>query len=217
MNVGVIIPTRGDRKQFLDYAYKQISRQIRKPDSIILVNDPPKNKNKDITYRYKIGVKRAVDRGCDIMFFWEDDDWYSNDYIDWMLKRWVEHGKPNIFGINETYYYHIGAGKCLYMKHEGRASMFCTIVTPEANRFRWPPDHYPFVDMKIWKNMAGKSIPFGNKIRAVGIKHGIGMVGGGGHNRNFKWSNHNALQWFNETVDERSRLFYDRIRRENRL
>lgn len=213
MKVGLIIPTRGDRTQFLQFAYKQIDKQFRKPDEIILVNDPPLSNKKDITYRYKLGIERAVAKGCDVMLFWEDDDWYHRDYIRWMVDRWEYYGKPPVFGIDETYYYHIGVDKYLYMKHHKRASAFCTLVTPHVlNTFIWPDFTYPFVDMKLWRfYKEAVAIPFGNTIRAVGIKHGIGMTGGGGHRKNFKWSNHQGKQWFIDTIDKESYDFYKKI------
>lgn len=210
MKVGLIIPTRGDRKEFMKFCMKQIERQTRKPDEIILVNDAPKNNHKDITWRYKTGIDRATKKGCDVAFFWEDDDWYAPDYIEWMLKKWGENGKPEIFGINETYYYHIGVGKHLWMDHKGRASAFCTLLRLPVRNMKWPPDHYPFLDMKIWAQLPGKAIRFGDKVRAVGVKHGLGITGGGGHNPNFRWSNQQALPWFKGIVKE-DFAFYKKI------
>jgi len=213
MKVGLIIPTRGDRPDFLNFAYKQISKQYRKPDEIILVNDPPLSNKKDITYRYKIGIERAVKKGCDVMLFWEDDDWYHPDYIRWMIDRWEYYKKPTLFGIDETYYYHIGIDKYLYMKHPQRASAFCTLVTPNIlNDFIWPDFTYPFVDLKMWRSINDKvAIPFGSIIRAIGIKHGIGLTGGGGHRTNFKWSHHQGHDWFVKNIDQEAHDFYKKI------
>lgn len=215
MKIGIIIPTRGDRTLFLDFAKKQIAKQLRKPNEIIIVDDPPLNNKKDITYRYKLGIERAVAKGCDVMLFWEDDDWYHPDYIRWMIDEWEKKGKPKLFGIDETYYYHIGVDKYLYMKHHTRASAFCTLVTPEIlTSFTWPDFTYPFVDLKLWRFFQHKgavAVPFGKIIRAIGIKHGIGLTGGGGHRKNFKWSNHSGLQWFKDNVDKDAYEFYKKI------
>lgn len=203
MKIAVIVPTRGDRKKFLDFCIKRINEQTLKPDNIIIVDDKPTSNNKDITWRYKIGIQRATSLGCDVALFWEDDDWYAKDYLEWIVNEWKKNNMPNIFGINETYYYHIKVNKHLWMDHPGRASAFCTLLKlPISKNIKWPADNYPFLDMKIWKEINGKSIRFGNKIRAIGIKHGIGLTGGGGHNVNFKWSNHQAMKWFKDIVKE---------------
>lgn len=203
MKIGIIIPTRGDRPTFLNFCLKRISEQTIKPDHIIIVDDKPLNNLKDITWRYKLGIKRATELGCSVAFFWEDDDWYSKDYLEWMLSKWKENGSPSIFGINETYYYHIKIGKHLWMDHQGRASAFCTLIKlPLESNFNWPADSFPFLDMKIWQQIKGKAIRFGKDVKAIGIKHGIGLTGGGGHNINFKWSNHDAKKWFKDIVKE---------------
>jgi len=212
MKIGLVIPTRGDRPQFLRYAYYQIDKQILKPDEIILVNDKPITTEKDITWRYRIGCKRALDKGCDVILWWEDDDWYHPNYINWMVNSWVENNKPSIFGINETYYYHIKINKYIHMKHNGRASAFCTLVTRDILDFKWPDDKYPFTDLKIWASIKGISIPFEDKILAIGIKHGIGMTGGSGHNVNsMKWDKTNARFWFEKHIDKDSLAFYDSL------
>jgi hypothetical protein len=213
MKIGLVIPTRGDRPKFLKFAYHQIDKQIMKPDEIILVNDDPITDEKDITWRYKIGCKRAIDKGCDVILWWEDDDWYHPNYINWMVNKWEENNKPAIFGINETYYYHIKINKYHYMKHVGRASAFCTLVTPIVSDFRWPDDKYPFTDLKIWASVKNSlSISFDDTILAVGIKHGMGMTGGSGHNvKGFRWININGRPWFEKHIDRESILFYDSL------
>ena len=107
MKTCVLIPTRGDRTKFLNYAKKQLEKQTFQPDEIIIVNDTPKSSDKDITWRYKIGIQRAKEKNCNLIFFWEDDDWYANDYLEWMFNNWKARKFPVIFGVNETYYYHI--------------------------------------------------------------------------------------------------------------
>ena len=212
MKIGAIIPTRGDRKIFLDYAVKQIKQQTKTVDEIIIVNDAPLSPRKDITWRYKIGFKRAIEKGCNLMFFWEDDDWYDPTYVQWMYDSWVSSNRPMLFGIGETYYYHIGIDKCHHMDHPGRASAFCTAVTPDIARFMWPRDDEPFLDLKLWRAFRGTSVKFKNKVVAVGIKHGIGLTGGGGHEKNFRFYNGpDSSKWFTETVDENSRQFYKNI------
>ena len=210
--LAVVIPTRGNRERFLDFSLKRLNEQTLKPDEIIIVNDKPRSNNKDIAWRYKVGLQRAKEKKCNAVIFWEDDDWYSIDYIEWLYKKWIEYNSPFLFGIDETYYYHIRVNKYNYMKHPQRSSAFCMIVNPsEVLKCNWPKDDYPFLDLHLWRNHKGTAISFGDRVRAIGIKHGIGMVGGGGHNINFKWTNHKAYDWFINIIDKESLNFYNSI------
>lgn len=210
--IAVLIPTRGNRENFLEFSMKRLKLQSLQPDEIILVNDPPVNNKIDVTWRYRLGLERASNLNCDLVFFWEDDDWYSSDYLSWMYTNWETNGRPAMFGIDETYYHHIKIHKNKYMKHHNRSSAFCMAVTTKILQYKWPSNDYPYFDLHMWKNYKGVAIPFGDRIRAIGIKHGIGMVGGGGHNVNFKWTNNNALKWFINIIDEESLNFYNSIK-----
>jgi hypothetical protein len=177
--VAVVIPTRGDRPQFLDFAYQQILLQTKQPDIIEIMDYPPKSDDKDITQRYRAGVLQAVAKGADCIIFWEDDDYYQLDYIEYMVKQWELKGKPLIFGIEYTYYYHLRFG-LHYKHHPGRASMFCTMVSKDAINQQWPHDNVAFTDLYIWGAWRGVTIK-PERTMAIGIKHGIGMSGGKGH------------------------------------
>ena len=48
-----------------------------------------------------------------------------------------------------------------------------------------------------------------NKPFSIGIKHGMGMTGGGGHSRSFKlWENGLFEDWFKKATGEDYDLFY---------
>ena len=210
MKIAVIIPTRGDRPKFLKQCHKLIARQTRKPDEIIVVDYAPKGGMKDITQRYKKGIEIATKRGCAAAIFWEDDDWYHPTYIEWLLNAWSKHNHPPVFGVSETYYYHICATSRLYMGHTGRTSAFCTLVKLPY-KHSWPADYYAFLDMHFYKKGLVTTIKFPkNKILAIGIKHGVGYTGGGGHNARFKWDmiGKEARQWFTQHMDGELK-FYD--------
>ncbi len=209
--VGALIPTRGDRPRLLEHCLAQLRSQTRPPDEIILVDDPPRSHHKDITWRYRLGVERARAKGVDAIMICEDDDWYHPEYLEWLLEGWQRHGRPPIFGVAETWYYHLAIGKRKHLSHPGRASGFCTLISGALESIRWPADHHPFVDLHLWRHIPGKAVPFGDKIRAIGIKHGIGMTGGIAHRRNFGWERVDGRPWFSRTVDPRSRQFYSEI------
>jgi len=212
MNIALIIPTRGERPQFLKQCHKLISRQTLKPKEIIVVDYPPKGGMKDITQRYRKGVVTATQRGCDCAIFWEDDDWYHPTYLEWLVNAWKKAKQPQIFGVGETYYYHIGATARLHMPHPGRTSAFCTLVSLPY-KGSWPADTYAYVDMHFHKTGLVKTVPFPkDKVLAIGIKHGCGLTGGGGHSARFRWDmiNDKARQWFLKHMDEEIK-FYDKI------
>lgn len=183
MKVGVLIPTRGDRPQFVAFAKAQLSRQTRKPDEVLFFDEPPKSNVPDITYRYRKGCEVLKERGCDFIIFWEDDDYYKPQYIERMLSMF----RPgdDIVGGNSTIYYNIFTRKWVSLHHPGRASMMHTAIRTKAlDKLVWPADDYKWVDIHLWGRLKGNAF---NSLenQCVGIKHGMGMCGGGGHVRDW--------------------------------
>ena len=206
MKIALLIPTR-DRPQFLEHALYLISKQTQKPDIIEVVNDKPLSNQKDITYRYRLGCERLVSKGADVILFWEDDDFYSNTYIQSMLQSWSACAQPQIFGINYTIYYHLKIRKWLRQNHEGRASAMNTLVTKSIVNFSWPDDSESFLDLILWKEMKGRAVD--STIKSIGIKHGLGLCGGGGHHRTMWYKNEDPqMKWLASHVDKKSLDFY---------
>lgn len=207
MNIGVLIPTRGDRPKQLEHALSQISKQTMQPTHIEIVRDAPLSPQKDITWRYKLGCQRLFAKGMDVVLFIEDDDYYSPDYIRMMVEAWESHNKPDIFGIGETYYYHLGSRRWLHMKHPDRASAMSTMVTRKVLDVKWPGDHEPFLDIQLWRNTPNKkTVLFGGNIISLGIKgYGEGSLFGGiGHNKDWNLYRNSDLNldWLNKAVGE---------------
>ena len=211
MKIAAIIPTRGDRPEFLNFAMFQLSRQSLQPDFIEVVNDPPTDHNKDITKRYRLGTERAFTKGADVAFLIEDDDFYDKEYIKEMSSSWESFGRPSIFGIGETYYYHLSVKTLFHTKHPERASAFCTMVDRTILNMRWPADKEPFTDVHMWRNMKGKTwIP--PRILALGIKHSLGKTGGIGHDKNWMMRHRKVDEnWLKQVVDEEAFQFYKKI------
>lgn len=221
MKVGVLIPSRGDRTIFLNHAKWLINQQTRIPDEIMIVDYPPKSNECDITPRYRYGCQELFKKKCDIVIFWEDDDWYSNEYIEFMLNSWINAKTPKIFGIGYTYYYHILVNKYRKFTHPHKSSACCSMVTDEILKLSFPNDNDPFLDSAMWKQLS----PFPHnplctispeKIYHIGIKHGLGLTGGVkhhnklGYNRNFiDDSNLNLLR---NNIDDKSLQFYNSLK-----
>lgn len=211
MKFALIIPTRGDRPDFITQCKKLIKNQSLQPTDVIWMNYKPESNSKDITQRYKRGVEIATKRRYDFVVFWEDDDWYHPDYLKWLISEWKKANYPNTFGVGETYYYHHGIKGKIHYDHPGRTSAFCTLVKLPVS-FSWPADSYAFLDMHIYKKSPPITVKFPkDKIYAIGIKHGIGLSGGGGHRKTHGYIiNENNAQWFYSHIGN-DREFYDNL------
>tara|TARA_R110001599_G_scaffold51581_1_gene144792 strand:- start:1598 stop:2380 length:783 start_codon:yes stop_codon:yes gene_type:complete len=208
-NFCLIIPTRGDRPKFIQQCKRLIARQTLKPNGIIWMDYVPESGAKDITQRYKRGVEQATKEGYQFVVFWEDDDWYHPGYLEWLIKGWKAQGMPNFFGVGETYYYHLGLESHIHMKHPGRTSMFCTLAKLPW-RIKWPKDTQPFLDMHIHRSTKVATMNFPpERIYAIGIKHGIGLAGGGGHYSRMSYQP-DKKAWFNKWLGSDTE-FYNKI------
>lgn len=185
MNVAVVTPHHdAKRSMFLDRLKLYMARQTRQPDQWIIVDDVVPFKP-DLTYRVKLGCQRAVANGADLILIMEDDDWYAPDYIEFMVNGWQRMGKPELFGIGYTLYCNIMHDLVWFSPHQGRASLMSTMVTAKAiSNYVWPKDNEIWLDIDLWKKLKGKTVE-PTKYYSVGIKHGIGLCGGVGHNKAF--------------------------------
>lgn len=184
MNIGIIIPDRGDRPRFMDNCMRMLGSQTLKPLYIAYENYPPASNKCDITPRYRTGYANCMrfsrqERPLDVIALWENDDYYAPEYLETMAEHWLMEGKPDIFGTNYTIYYHIKLRKYYRMDHHTRASAMNTLLKPGLN-IAWPVDHEPFTDLWLWRQLKGITINPGKHI-SIGIKHGVGLTGGKSH------------------------------------
>lgn len=191
MRIAVIIPDRGDRPQFLNQCLKMMDAQTLKPATIILQNYKAESDKPDITQRYRRGYERVSELninhpGCeyDLIFFVENDDYYTKYYIEDMVTQWKLAGKPDLFGTGYTIYYHIGLRKYFTFNHPTRASMMSTCIKPNLE-INWPVDNESFTDMHLWTQekcfKGSKKVWAPNTHLSIGIKHGVGLCGGRQH------------------------------------
>ena len=171
MKVNVIIPTRGDRPQFVDQALKLIGRQTVEPDEVRIIES-----DAGITRNYREGYSMFK---TGIVVAWEDDDFYPKDYIETMVKNWDD--KYDLLGINKTIYYHLKVKRYRVIPHPAHSSMMSTVIKAGL-KIDWPKDSEPFLDMILWAKMNGKLM---HDVKALGIKHGMGLTVGAGHNTLF--------------------------------
>lgn len=209
MKIGVIIPDRNDRPKFTENCFRMMEKQTVKIDIIEHVNYIPKNDDCDITPRYRYGYDALRNKGLDIIALIENDDWYSPDYLEIMINKWVELGKPDIIGTNSTIYYHLGLHKYFTMYHDLRASAMNTLLKPDLD-FPWCIDIEPYTDMHLWKTLQGYAIK-PHKLISIGMKHGIGKCGGRSHVDGLRRFVNEGLSLLQENLDKESYEFYTSI------
>jgi len=142
----------------------------------MVMNTPPIGADVDITLRYRMGYDAFRNKGMDVIFLIENDDWYAPDYIEQMYKAWELHNKPDILGQQSTLYYHLNLRRYFYFHHMDRSSAMNSMLKPDLN-FEWCKDNDPYTDMHLWTTLKGVTwAP--PRIICIGMKHGIGKCGG---------------------------------------
>lgn len=205
MKIGVIIPHRNNRPHFIKNCFRMIDAQTVQPDVIELVNDAPISDKKDITWRYRTGYDRLRNKGIDVVFLIEDDDWYHPRYIEVMMNLWIANGCPEILGHSYTIYYHMYLKKHFIFNHDDRSSAMNSMIKADLD-FEWCDDSEPYTDLHLWKTLNGKIVDPGHII-CMGMKHGIGMSGGQNHLcKLHRYKNNIDIK---SIMDPDSFLFYD--------
>lgn len=181
MKTAIIIPDRGDRPQFLDNCLRMMREQTTPPTHIEIVADPSLSESKDITWRYRTGYERLRGKGFDCILFIENDDWYAPNYVEYMVKKWTEHGQPDLLGTAYTIYYHLKERGYFTMNHPERASAMNTLIKPDLDII-WCQDNDPYTDLHLWLHTSlTKKIINPVNVMAIGMKHGEGLCGGINH------------------------------------
>lgn len=210
LKVAVIIPDRGDRPDFMEHCEWMILNQINCGHlEYFFVNYPARSDKCDITERYRTAYHSFDGAGLDCILFMENDDWYSPFYIHNLVKAWIENGKPDLFGIGYTYYYHIGINKYIKFDHPRRASMMNTLIKPDL-KFEWCADDYPYTDAWLWNKIKNRKTWLPEAPISIGIKHGIGKSGGEYHRTKLERYNNDDsdLSFLSSIVDQKSLEFY---------
>jgi len=179
IKVGVVIPTRGDRPEFLKNSLRLLSNQTLLPNEIIQIDFEPTSDACDITFRYRMGYEYFRKKDCDVIALWEDDDWYAPDYLETMVSEWIKAGKPDLFGTTYTIYYNLRVFGYFPMYHHQRSSAMSTLIKSNLV-FDWCADSEPYTDVWLYQHLNYKLFTPEKHI-CLGIKHGIGKTGGKSH------------------------------------
>jgi hypothetical protein len=201
-----------------------MNAQTLAPTHIEVVNFTPLDDNVDITLRYRTGYERLRNRGLDMIAFIENDDYYHPQYLEYMVNEWMLHGKPELLGPNRSIYYHLGIRKYLTMIHYSRASACNTLIKPDLENIPWGEDNNPYTDLQLWTYLPGLKRTFQpDAIYSIGIKHGIGKVGGPRHTDRLEKYNPQGndmdahkkddphFEWLQANMDAESFQFYSTL------
>lgn len=209
LRLGILIPNRGcERVRFMENLIRMIEAQTFKPVHIELVDFEPTNEKCDITKRYRIGYENMKGKGLDLIALMEVDDFYSPEYLEYMVSKWFEFGKPKMLGTAYTIYYHIKLLKWFTFEHYNRASAMNTFIVPDLD-IDWPVDEEPYTDIHLWRDIQGVVFT-PEKHYSLGIKHGDGKVGGQNHVDKLDRFIHDDsdLRFLTAVMDKDSFLFY---------
>lgn len=215
--VGVIVPTRNNRPNFLRQCMKYVGRQTHQPAHIEIVDYPQKTFPVDLSERYKYGFERMRDK-CDLIVIMEDDDWYAADYVENLVKIWEASNRPQIVGYSSTIYYFIHTQNYCMINHPGRASAMSTAISADAViLLDWKQIDPLWFDIGAWQQLQGVAAPVAERWLSLGVKHGLGDCHGAGHKRTFYRGERDnvdyGMQYFKKIVGDDFRFYAEIIAR----
>jgi len=206
IKIAVVVPTCDkERKPFLNFLLKRIKNQTRRADHVFIIDHPNKG-GIDITDRFKLGMDKAFDAGCDFIICMEDDDYYPLTYIGNMERAWLQNDKPQIIGHFQTINYNIRDNTYRVVNRSDRASAYCTAVGRNVNF----DIREQIWDVAAWMKNDGVLVNI--QPSPVGIKHGTGMTGG--HTQSICTLKDTDKSILRKIVDKEAFEFYEKIRRD---
>lgn len=208
MKIGILIPDRNDRPKFLEHSLLMLKQQTVKADFVEVVNFESTLKT-DLTLRCKLGIQSLKNKGADVIFFWENDDYYSPIYLEVFLSYWNASNEPKLFGLDNTIYYSLKSLEYTKMIHKNRASLFSTMITKDLD-IDYPNDDEVFLDIYLWNKYKGETFNTINPI-CLGIKHGIGNCGGKAHGDRFNYNNSDSNFEYLKEITQDSFKFYEQV------
>ena len=192
-----------------------MQRQTIQPHQVIHVNYAPLGPKPDITARYRTGYNQVAS-DIDIIALIENDDWYSETYLEESAEFWVETGQPDLLGRTFTRYYNIFERGWFDMNHVTRSSAMNTLIKPRLN-INWCRDDEVYTDTHLWMNVPIHKVIVPMPLNCLGIKHGIGMCGGKNHvDYLHRYINRDpSMAYLKQIIDTHSFNFYETLHRNN--
>lgn len=179
-----ITPSRGDRKELLNFCMGRLADMNELPNSPVrnyIMAGTPIDEKIDLVRRVRNAVEWAEADGIDFVFIIEDDDFYPMNYFS----LFGDLDNVDFVGFSDTKYYNLKTRTYQRFDHPERSSLFTTGFRISAlDIFNWPKDDYKWLDVALWDyaNRAKKRIKLLKDNPCVGIKaHGMGLCAGKGH------------------------------------
>jgi len=206
--IGIVIPTCSpERKPLLDFVLSRIKKQTMPVSHVAVVDFKKESAAPDLTKRYKIGIQECVEKGCNFILFFEDDDYYPLTYVQSMYDAWISNNKPQVIGCSETIYYHIFNKGYMTINTNKHASAHGTAVSKDVDLSQCR-DTNVYFDIELWKTNKSKKLVF-FKDHCISIKHNIGLCGGGGHcSSKYPKQDDGFYSYLNTIVDNEAFNFY---------
>ena len=162
---------------------KYLARQTRQPDQWLVLDgkEPMQLKVAD-------AIREGRVQG-DYVIWFEDDDWFAPDWIEWCV-RGLDQGY-DLVGEGQAIYYNVNHrwhSNCGNVRH---ASLCQTAMRSSllAHVYRIVADfNCPWIDVQLWNIECNKKLrlPEGHRRRVIGIK---GMPGTKGYSREHRQVN----------------------------
>lgn len=210
-NFCTITPSR-DRPKMFAFAKEQLDRQTVQPMDKYFISYSPTGSEPDLTRRVRLGIQLAEKHGIDIVYIWEDDDFYPKNYFELM-----DIGDNDFIGYSDTFYYSLKSKTWHHEYHNDRqtngprSSLFCTGFRVSALKdLVWPPDHYLWLDIKLWNYARDtrKKVKLMDGNPCLGIKgHGEGTHAGKSHLRTFEHADYD-LNFLRKRTEDYQFEFY---------
>lgn len=175
-----------------------------KPGKSYFVDHKPTSNQIDLVERVRLGIEQARIDGFEYAFIVEDDDFYPADYFERF-----DLGTFSFYGEQQTTYYNLKNRTHTTFKHFGRSSLFTTgFRIKDLDKFNWIVPGRRFLDIELWKySETHPGMRSFTATGAIGIKHGLGLCGGKGHQMNMD-NRDDGLKWLKENVDPEAFQFY---------
>lgn len=205
MKFCAIIPDRNDRPELLKHCYAMLNKQTVKPEAVYLMNHDTGINGFDLVDRVKLGVDLAIQDGFEWCFIIENDDFYPASYFE-RFQSTME--RADFIGQQFSIYYNLRNLTYNRFDHHHRSSLFMTAFRASAlNNFTWPNSDKPFLDRDLWIYARHKRRKF-IETGAIGIKTGLGLCGGKGHQMIWPKNSDKDFKWLRGKVDQESFEFY---------
>jgi glycosyltransferase involved in cell wall biosynthesis len=224
MKISLITPT-GGRPLAFELCELWMSRQTLKPDEWIVVDDyevptkctmgqkiirrTPFWKPGDMTLPKNLIEGLNAVTG-DIILIIEDDDWYSPNYIENMVKKLEDY---DLVGEGLTRYYNVNNYRYMIHNNINHTSLcqtgFTKRVLKQVKCVAEFCKREKFLDIKIWQHLLCKKLVFIANTWAVGIKGLPGRPGiGYGHGDKMSMLDTSPFNYLNRMIGEENVNIY---------